>query len=292
MTMTMNRLTRRPAAVWTLLLAALVVCSATSAYGQPRPPRRGVRGEREREEDKGKRHDLREWGDLRPVRGEKGTYEFWYKKREKGKLRTRKVLVKVPEEKEKCSVYQDVRIRLNHLKAKDRVLLFGKPVAHEVYGGRGGGLGAVRSGKDYQVQNTRVLLAGDVDTFALDETYTNRKLPGVIWLRAEVQDTAGGLKVLYKGNGHRVNMAKRAPLVKRVKLVKRELERFRKSTKKRKVYLHADAVEEKKGSKKKKKTDDRKKSARDNELKTYRAGRVIILDPRLLKTAYPLIWGG
>ena len=78
--MTMSRLTRRPAAVWTLLLAALVFCAATSAYGQRRPPRRGARGEREREEDKGKLHDLREWGELRPVRGEKGTYEFWYKK--------------------------------------------------------------------------------------------------------------------------------------------------------------------------------------------------------------------
>ena len=261
-------------AIVTLLAAALLPVFDSAALGQGRGRKRG------RKEGKDKLHDLLVWGELgKPIRGSEGFYGFTYRKKDKkGKLRKIEAFVKVPEAKKKCVFYKDHRITLKHLKRGDHVRIFGKPVESQVpY--RGGAAGG-STGRDYQIQNGQVLLAGELAEFSLDRNYTYPKLPGVVWLEAEVQKTGGGLSVRFKGVNYRVAMAKRSALIKRVKI---ERKVFAKSKKKRYVFLHADAIKER--------PETRKRG--DADKKSYQAARIMLLDRGFARarSTYHLIWG-
>ncbi|HLU50080.1 MAG TPA: hypothetical protein VK116_18410, partial [Planctomycetota bacterium] len=58
-----------------------------------------------------------------------------------------------------------------------KIALFGKPVAHDIPG-RGG---VATGGKDHQIQNAQVVLAGELEEFAIAREHVEERLPGYKW---------------------------------------------------------------------------------------------------------------
>lgn len=256
----------------------------------------GAKGERKAAKDA----DLAVRGTLgRSVSGADGFYEIQFSTRdEKGRAKKTTAFLFLPEaseeekddgdlgtggderargargEKEssrRLEILYDRRLRSpTELEPGTKVAIFGKPIVHDVPG-RGGGL--ILSGKDYQIQNAQVILAGNLDTFGIDRAVTVDKLPGYKWCFGEVNEDKGGLSVDFEGQSYRVTLAKAGPILSREAL---DREKLRKGA-------SIDVVAAK--------TEHRPPSHRaaDHDRPAFEAKRIVVLDRRLLRTIYPLI---
>jgi len=219
----------------------------------------------------------------RGVRGNEGFFDVTiYGRDEKGKKKSTKAFLKLDDE---VPLYVDRQVKIEHLKEGDKIVVFGRPVETEVEervggggggrGGRGGG-GRIQRGWDRQIQNVKVLLTGDeLDTNAV---YKDTKDQSLKWVRSTITSTLGGIWIRHEGNKYKVVLAKRAPMIKRFRAT---TEKERKVLKKAR-YVHLNADETDSRPQTKKKSDAKKES--------YEGMRLIILDPRLLSSGYPLLF--
>lgn len=243
-------------------LAGLVLLSCPCILGEPPPLPAGDAG-----------FNLRGWGKVgMELKSGSGFREFTlYERDGRGKLVSTKLILQVPED---APLLADRRVRIGDLKEGESIAVLGRPKEYEVRGRRGGaGGGAGRSGRDYQIQNCQAVFVGkDV---AVKTGYKDRTDPATAWCQGTVaRDGSKGLWMQYNGQEHRVAMGPRTPLVKRIEAPRKLL--------KTGVYLFVEAGE----------CDEdppaRKKS--DADKKCYRAKRLVLLDPRLLKTVYPAMF--
>ena len=277
--------------------------------------RAGRRGDREKDDER-QRPDIETVASLKkPVDKGSDVWEISYAKPDrKGRLRKTKARLEIPHD---VAFYRDRQIRLRDLSVEEEIWVFGRPVEREVAdrdgsglggggrggGGRGGGAGGAGGiggagnrppRKDRQIQAARFILVGD--DIEAPERYRNKKAPGFRWVRAEVEAVHGGLWVKYEGESYRVAMEKRHSVLRRTKidrpLTSKDLRKVRS------VHVRGDSqptggarAEDDgadTGSERGKKADDKKRGKERSQKTTesFKATRLIGLDPKLLKTAY------
>ena len=242
---------------------------------------RGQRRRRDAAKDEtSKPADLDGWGKLGSARkGEGGFYEFTlYRRNERGKVQTSKLLLKVPET---LSPFLDRRVRIEDLKEGEQVYVFGRPEKREAQygggrgggggGGRGGG-GAGRRGTDLQIKASRVVLSGK--GLKVNEKYKDRRDARVKWCKGMLtRDGVKGLWMNYENANYRVALDARSPVLKRQQVEKKFLRRG--------VYLQVEA------STTAERPADEKKS--DAKKECYVAEKLVILDSRSIRTVYPAV---
>ncbi len=238
------------------------------------------RGGDKRDQKTEKTHDLRTIAKLgKGVRGNDGFFDVTYSYRDKkGKKKSQKAYLQIDK---MVDVYLDRQVRLQDLEAGKKIFILGRAIEREVQergggaGGVGGARGGQRGGKDRQIQNARVILTGD--QVEVNRSYLDPKDKAIKWIEAIVSSSNAGLWVKYEGNEFRVTLGRKAPILVRVKLTEKE----RKILKKAK-YIHLVADESKVRPETKRRVDLEKPS--------FEMKRLIVLDPRLLTTVYPLLF--
>ena len=219
-----------------------------------------------------KPYDLKSWGKiLKAPKEADGFYELeYYKRNSKGKLKKNKAFLKIPG---KVVMYKDVAVRSKQLQEGDKVAIFGEPITHEHPARTGAG--ALGTHKEYHIKTARVVLAGPPASFGIDETFTHQKSPKEKWIIADVVTTSGSLTVRYQGRDHKVLLVKKAPILKRIKIDNKKVRKG--ST----VRVFAN----------KSKTRPETQKKADAKKGSFEATRIILMDRRYTKTAYPLMWG-
>ena len=215
--------------------------------------------------------DLDGWGRLGSlVTGTKDLYKLTlYQKNKKGQLESVKTLVQIPGDAELCV---DQSIRLEDLVAGEPVWILGRNMTYDIPSRRGGGLGGTSSGKDRQLQNAQVLLAGK--EIQVNQQYRDPKDSSVKWHRATVTKSTGGLSVESEGEKFRVTLEPSAPILRRSecdrKLVKSG------------AYVYVA------GKQTALPPDMNKKTV--TESTAYKSRRVVVLDARYVKTVYAAVF--
>jgi len=268
---------RTPLVVATFVAGGLLAF-ATDAFAQRRDRGDGSSAETD------KRHDVRTIARLgKGVRGNAGFFDVSYAYRdEKGRKKSRKAFLQIGETKE---VYRDRQVRIGYLEAGQKIFILGRVVEREVQD-RGGGLGGAgrggagrggggRGGKDRQIQNARVVVTGEA--VEVNRSFIDPKEKSVMGLEARGASSNAGLWVKYQGNDFRVTLGRKAPVLLRYRMAEKE----RKLVKKAK-YIHLLADE----------SDVRPDTARKSDLgkPSLEMKRLIVLDPRLVASTYPLLF--
>lgn len=207
------------------------------------------------------------YGQLRAVRGT----DFWtlnYVKVEDRRARKVSAFVKIPE---KAKLYMDRLLRITDLEEGAKVQVLGKPVEREAVSASG------FIDIDRQMTNVAALLTGELMT--VDASYRDRRDPEIRWLQGEITQGAPAVYVGYKGAEYKLVMLRGSPIIKREK---KELESGEKTPLKSGMYvgLYLD------------KADERPETGRssDDEKESYEARAVVIADPRLVRSTYPLLF--
>ncbi len=176
----------------------------------------------------------------------------------------------------KLVVYRDRRVRLEDIEPETKVWIFGRPIEREVRGGGGGGGaglgGGGRGGTDRQIQTATVVIFGD--GVAVNHSYKDRKDKTLKWCQATVTMVKGGLRVDYEGSSYRVGLASKAPVIRREKCDRKLAAKAK--------YGRLDA--------RKTKTRPKEESKLNAKYESFIAKRLILLDSRLLRTAYPALF--
>ena len=249
-------------------VAFCVLTFITAAFaGEQQTAKEGVseRSQRWIEENA----DFREWGKLgKPLRGFKNYYEITlYRKVDRsGKVIREKALLKIPHS---VLVYRDARIRMKDLKPKERLLVFGERSTV-----RAVAPGAAEASTDRQVLRPRVLLTGQIEKAFIQRAYKDRFQPKHEWCDVAVVKTAGGLVVNHRKHDYRITIPKGVPILRRGPGARKELEN------KRFVRVFAREIVDR----------PKFKRAQDERRECYGALMLVVLDPKSMKAAYPLIW--
>lgn len=211
------------------------------------------------------------WGRLgSPLRDSDDFHQLtFYTKDSKGRTKSEKILVQIPEERE---VHLDMAVRVEDIESGKPAYVLARKVERDVPRRRGGGIGGNRGGKDYQMQAARVVLVGD--ELAVNEKYTDPKDEAYRWYKGTVTQTTGGLAVQYDGHEYRVTMDTRAPILRRIKCDRKLLKSGQ--------YVHVAGT-------KTAPPPEAEESASTRDLKAFAIQRVVILDRRYLTTAYAAI---
>jgi hypothetical protein len=237
--------------------------------------------------------DLNVWGKLgSPVKGVEGVFEFtYYVKDEKGKQKSMSAQVKVDEA---LKPWVDRRVKAEQLAEGESLYILGRQVAHEVQGGGrggggggggGGGLGGGNyGGRDRQIQNALILLAGK--ELEVNKKYKDPKDAEAKWLQAVVTSQKGGLWVKLSEEPHKVVLSRTATVLKRMEGDKKLL--------KKGVYVHVrgkklDAPAEGEAAADGKAANGKAKDSK-GEKESFEAERVVVLDPALVNTVYPALF--
>lgn len=215
--------------------------------------------------------DLDGWGRLGSLLT--GTKDFHkltiYQKNKKGQLESVKTLVQVPED---AALHADQPIRLEDLTVGEGVWILGRNMTYDIPSRRGAGLGGSSRGKDRQLQNAQVLLAGK--EIQVNQQYRDPKDSGVKWHRATVTKSTAGLWVESEGEKFRVTLEPSAPILRRAQCDRKLL--------KSGVHVHVAGKETALPP------DLNKKNVTEGT--AYKARRVVILDPRYIKTVYAAVF--
>ncbi|MEM7234247.1 MAG: hypothetical protein AAF517_18865 [Planctomycetota bacterium] len=255
-------------------VAAFLVSIDANAQG-----RRGRRGKKNDEAKKRESEfDIKAWGKLgKAIKGSDGFYEITYyvSPGPKKKPKPVKAFVKIAED---CTVFHDRAIKVEQIKAGSNLHIFGKPVERDVPN-RGGG-GVNRGGTDRQIQNAQVVLCGDTESFDIDERYKHPKLDDMKWLKAEAEQSKGGLSVKFGLSPYRVVLGKRSPVLLRQKV--------KRTVKLDKKLLRSGAMIRIFANKTRDRPETKRKS--DKEKGAFQADRVVLLDRRYVRSIYPMTW--
>lgn len=208
------------------------------------------------------------WGRLGAPRGKSGGFHSFtlYRKDERGKTRSLKMLVQIPDDVE---LLIDRQVRVGDIKKGEELVVFGRPEEFQVESRRGVQRGRGKD-KDRQIQNSQIVVAGE--HVAVNEDYQDVRDAKLKWCRgAAATDGAKGIWMDFEGEEHRVSLAKGAPLLRRrkpsAKLARKLL--------KKGVYFWIEA-EPPPGD----------ASTGDGRKAVFTVRKLVSLDRRFLRTAY------
>lgn len=209
------------------------------------------------------KYDLETWGAVKPVKGT----EFWELKyaRAEGGRRVAKTAFFKPAADAKF--YVDRAVPITDLKENEEVWLFGKRFEQEVPALPG------MPGTDRQMKNVAAILAGEALEFSKDRT--DPKDASVRWFQATVSKPGAALYVIYDAVQYKV------VAVRDLRVMRRE-EGGDASKLKSGMYV-AVALS---------KTEERPNTGKSADAKKecFVAKSVVILDPKLTSTLYPLLY--
>jgi hypothetical protein len=170
--------------------------------------------------------------------------------------------LKIPED---AQYLMDTRIRLEELAEGESVWVFGRLVEHETADGTG------RRGTDRQLQNVSAIVGGK--ELKVDESFKDASVPDSKWHRVTVSRPGAAIWVKAEGDEFKVVLRKNTPIVRRVDSPKGPL--------KSGAWIEVAAKEH----------DGRPetKSSADAKKASYIAQKVVLLDPGLVQTVYPML---
>lgn len=205
-------------------------------------------------------YDLVAWGQLKPVKGNEGFYDFSCTAQEEGRWKKQKVFVKLGDG---LKVLADRRVKLTEFKKDDKAYVLGKSREDTSVSPMGLSL------TEYRIIAVQAVLKGK--GIKINEDYRDRKDKSVRWLDTLVETNDGQLKVTYfEQKGYRVEVDKRALLIHRMPA---EAELVTSNTR----GLYAFVL----GKKSEDRPDTGKKS--DKKKPVFSTNRVIVLDLTALK---------
>ena len=205
-------------------------------------------------------YDLVGWGQLKPVKGNEGFYDFSCTAREKGRWKKQKVFVKLSDG---LKVLADSRVKLTEFKKDDKAYVLGKNREDTSVSPMG------LSFTDYRIIGVQAVLKGS--GIKVNKDYRDRKDKAVRWLDTQVETSDGQLKVtFFEQKGYRVEADKRTLLIHRAPA---EAELITSSS--RGIYAFVL------GKKSEEHPDTGKKS--DKKKSVFSTNRVIVLDLTALK---------
>ncbi|MBN1443457.1 MAG: hypothetical protein JXA90_12175, partial [Planctomycetes bacterium] len=203
--------------------------------------------------------------------------EISYRKKDsRGRPQLTKAFLRIP--KDIVRLKDQRVIKLTDLEPDETIKIFGRPAVYRVPHRGGVGGGVLTDGQDRQIQNAKAALAGKEGHIEVNKAFKDKQDPKLEWVDAQVEDTGGGLTVLYQGASYRVAMAKNAPIIRRGKAESKDFER--KGTK----YIYAV------GNKSRERPTAL--GSADEKYDCFDAELVILLDGTSMRTAYPMIIEG
>ncbi|MEE3053091.1 MAG: hypothetical protein VYB34_05105 [Planctomycetota bacterium] len=205
-------------------------------------------------------YDLVGWGQLKPVKGNEGFFEFACTAREKGRWRKLKTFVKLSDD---LKVLADSRVELSEFKKDDKVYALGKNREDTSVSPMG------LSVTYYRIIGVQALLRGK--GIQVNKEYRDRKDKAVRWLDMLVETNDGQLEVtFFEQKGYRVEVSKRTLLLSRMPA---EASLITSNSK----GLYAFVLG--------KKSDERPDTGRKSDAKkpVFSTTRVIVLDPVAVK---------
>ena len=150
-------------------------------------------------------YDLVGWGQLKPVKGNEGFYDFSCTAREKGRWKKQKVFVKLSDG---LKVLADRRVKLTEFKKDDKAYVLGKNREDTSVSPMG------LSFTDYRIIGVQAVLKGR--GIKVNKDYRDRRDKAVRWLDTQVETSDGQLKVtFFEQKGYRVEADKRTLLIHR-----------------------------------------------------------------------------
>lgn len=167
---------------------------------------------------------------------------------------------------DKADYLRDRLLTVTELAEGDSVWILGRRLEQDVPGQRN-----VRGGTDRQMQNVQAILRG-IESEPKRKPRDAEKTK-VAWYRGKVVSATGSLSVEVNGDTYRAVMRKSTPIVAREKIERDEIKKTAV------ISVMAKPTEQRPETKRKS----------DREKKAYDATKVIVLDPRLLRSIYPLI---
>ena len=151
-------------------------------------------------------YDLVGWGQLKPVKGNEGFFEFACTAREKGRWRKLRAFVKLSDD---LKVLADSRVELGEFKKDDKVFVLGRNREDTSVNPMG------LSVTDYRIIGVQAMLRGK--GIQVNKEYRDRKDKAVRWLDTLVETNDGQLKVtFFEQKGDRVEVSKRTLLLSRM----------------------------------------------------------------------------
>jgi hypothetical protein len=225
-------------------------------------PKKAAKAKEKEEESKTSKSDLEAWGVIKEMKGT-DFWNFTYTKVEGRKATRPTVFIKVASEP---TFYQDKAIQLTALKEGEKVWLLGRPVEREAPSASG------MLGMDRQMQNVSAVVVGDF--LQPNTSYKDPRDPKVQWLEAEVSEAGQAIKVKYEGAEYKVVMSKSFVAVRREKCAEAKALKGNMS-----VQIAGDKSTERPET----------KSSADAKKESFLVKSVVILDPRVLKTLYPIL---
>ena len=205
-------------------------------------------------------YDLGGWGQLKPVKGNEGFFEFACTAREKGRWRKLKAFVKLSDD---LKVLADSRVELSEFKKDDKVFALGKNREDTSVSPMG------LSVTYYRIIGVQALLRGK--GIQVNKEYRDRKDKAVRWLDMLVETNDGQLEVtFFEQKGYRVEVSKRTLLLSRMPVEASLITANGKG-------LYAFVLG--------KKSDERPDTGRKSDAKkpVFSTTRVIVLDPMAVK---------
>jgi len=235
----------------------LVIVVQSSAFCQAE----GGNGKPEEETAPAKpSYDLIGWGQLKPVKGNDGFYDFSCTAQDKGRWKKLKAFVKLSDD---LKVLADRRVKLTEFKKDDKAYVLGKHREDTSVSPMG------LSVTDYRIIGVQAVLKGK--GIKINKDYRDRRDKAVRWLDTLVETSDGQLKVtFFEQKGYRVEADKRTLLISRMPA---EAELVTSKTR----GLYAFVL----GKKSDEHPDTGKKS--DKKKPVFSTNRVIVLDLTALK---------
>ena len=230
----------------------------------PAQDKEGVKGEGQKQGEEAARakpsYDLVGWGQLKPVKGSEGFFEFSCTAREKGRWKKLKSFVKLSDD---LKVLADTRAKLGEFKKDDKAFVLGKSREDTSVSPMG------LSITDYRIISVQAVFRGK--GLQVNEEYRDRKDKAVRWLDTLIETNDGELTVtFFDQKGYRVELGKRALLLSRMPA---EASLVTANTK----GLYAFVL----GKKSEERPDTGRKS--DAKKSVFSTSRVIVLDPMAVK---------
>jgi hypothetical protein len=263
---------------------------------------------------------LEAWGKLGAEKD--GLRAFtWYRKGDKGRVTQEKLQLSLPEG---CSILVDRASKIEDLQAEEDVQILGKTVVRDVPS-KGGtmGRGNPNGGKDRQFPGARAIFGGKA--LEVSASYQDPADSAVRWRSAKVSNSKSGLWVKYENEEYRVTLERQAPVLRRVEGDAKLLQSGAYVLVKARPAKKPIVAVEKEGASttKSKEATAAKKSAAKSPAKTpdpkastgrgvegkaptsgkavpsskkieedpvvYEVEKIVVLDPRCLKTVYPAV---
>ncbi len=238
----------------------LVVATQLPVFSQAEGGKDSTPGPQEETSSPKPSYDLVGWGQLKPVKGNEGFYDFSCTAREKGRWKKQKVFVKLSDG---LKVLADRRVKLTEFKKDDKAYVLGKNREDTSVNPMG------LSFTDYRIIGVQAVLKGS--GIKVNKDYRDRRDKAVRWLDTQVETSDGQLKVtFFEQKGYRVEADKRTLLINRAPA---EAELITSNS--RGIYAFVL------GKKSEEHPDTGKKS--DKKKSVFSTNRVIILDLTALK---------